>query len=58
MRTALILLILISAPASLFVLGWGLILIYEAAGLTALVLSSLSLFIAALGIASLLDKHQ
>lgn len=58
MRTALILWILLSAPAALFVIGWGLMLILDAAGLLAFVLSSAVLATAFLGIASLLDSRQ
>lgn len=57
-RMALIALILVSGPASLFVMGWGLMLIYKAAGLVAFLLSCLSLVIVGLGFASLLDEAQ
>lgn len=58
MRNLLAALILLSGPAALGVMGWGLFLIYEAAGLVAFVACCVVMFIAALGVASLLDKHR
>jgi hypothetical protein len=58
MKTLLIVWVLISAPISLFVIGWGLSLIYEEAGMLALVLSSAALITCLLGVLSLLDRHQ
>lgn len=56
MRNLLSLLILLNAPVSLAVMAWGLALIYKAAGLAMFMFCCASMFIAALGIASLLDS--
>jgi hypothetical protein len=58
MRNLLILLIILSGPAALGVVGWGLMLIYHTAGLVVFVGCCAVIFIAALGFASLLDKRQ
>lgn len=58
MRNILALWVLLCAPAAMFVMGWGLMLIYREAGLLAFVICCAVMFTAALGIASLLDKHQ
>ena len=58
MRNILAMLILVSGPGALFVVGWGLTLIREEAGLAAFVVSCAVIAVAGLGIASLLDKNQ
>lgn len=58
MRNLISLLILLNAPISLAVLGWGLVLIFHAAGLAVFLLCCLSLITAGLGIASLLDSQD
>lgn len=58
MRNLLALWVLLCAPAALFVMGWGLMLIYREAGMAAFLVSCVVMFTAALGIASLLDKNQ
>lgn len=58
MRNLFAFLILICGPAALGVMGWGLFLIYEAAGLAVFLICCAVMFIAALGVASLLDKHR
>lgn len=58
MRTLAILVVLISAPASLGVIGWGLVLIWKTAGIAAFLLSCLVVAIAGLGVASLLEDHR
>lgn len=58
MKTALIVWTLLSAPISLFALGWGLLLIYREAGMAFFLIASVAVFTSALGIASLLDKRQ
>ena len=58
MQNVFILLLLLAAPASLGVIGWGLILIWQTAGLVAFFLSCAAIAAAGLGVASLLDKNQ
>lgn len=58
MRNLLALLVLLSAPAALGVMGWGLVLIWKAAGLLVFALCCGVMVIAGLGIASLLDSQQ
>ena len=58
MRNLAILLVLLSAPASLGVIGWGLVLIWKAAGMVAFLLSCFVVAIAGLGVASLFEDHR
>jgi hypothetical protein len=58
MRNILAALILLSGPAALGVLGWGLALIYQTAGLAVFMACCAVISVAALGVASLLDKHR
>jgi len=58
MRNLLALLVLLNAPFALGVMAWGLILIYHAAGLALFFICCGSLITAALGVATLLEKHQ
>ena len=58
MRNILALLVLLCAPGALFVIGRGLLLIYETDGLVAFMLSCAIIAVAGLGIASLLDTRQ
>lgn len=55
---AAIAVVLINAPLSVFFVGWGLKLIYEAAGMAVFLTACASISIASLGIASLFDKSQ
>lgn len=58
MRNLLYLWILLSGPGALFVLGWGLKLIYREAGLAVLMVCSAVVVTAGLGLASLLDTRR
>ena len=58
MRNLLYLWILLCGPGALFVLGWGLKLIYREAGLGVLMLCSAVIVTAGLGLASLLDTRR
>lgn len=58
MRNILAFLILLSGPGALGVMGWGLVLIYQTAGLAVFLVCCAVMSIAALGVASLLDKHR
>lgn len=58
MKTALIVWVLLSAPLTLFYMGWGLSLVYREAGMGAFLLGCVSMATGGLGLASLLDKHQ
>jgi hypothetical protein len=58
MRTLLIIWILLSAPLTVFYIGWGLMLVYETAGMGAFLFGCVSLFTGFLAIAHLFDKSQ
>lgn len=58
MRSVISLVILLCGPLALGVIGWGLILIYKTAGLAVFLGCCFVLFIAVLGIASLIDKAE
>lgn len=58
MRTIFIALILISGPAFLGVMGWGLFLIWKATNLAVFVVCCAVVLTAGAGVASVLDKHQ
>jgi len=58
MRGILMLWILLCAPMALGVLGWGLLLIYKAAGLVIFLICCAIMVTAGLGLASLLDNRQ
>lgn len=58
MRLLLIIFVLLCAPASLGVMAWGLLLIYQATSIGVFLLCCAILSVAGLGVASLLDKRQ
>lgn len=58
MRTLLILAVALCAPLSMFVVGWGLFLIYEEAGLVFFVISCVSLIVTFAGIALAIDEAR
>lgn len=53
-----IVIVLLCAPVSVFFMGWGLLQVHEQMGMFVFLVACFSYFIAALGIASLIDKHQ
>lgn len=58
MKTAVIVWVLLSAPVALFTVGWGLKLIFDAAGMVVFMLCCASIATAGLSIASLLDSRE
>ena len=58
MKTIVIIWVLISAPLSLGVIGWGLTLIFHQAGMVAFLFSCVVLFTGALAVAALIDEAR
>jgi len=58
MRTLLIAIVMLCAPLSMFVVGWGLFLIYEEAGTVVFVISCASLIVTFAGIALAIDEAR
>ena len=58
MRNILALIVLLCAPGALGVMGWGLVLIWEATNLPVFLACCAVMVVAGLGLASLLDSRQ